>query len=717
MNPTKTVLKKRLTALFTLVLISTLAQAQKDTLVGAEEQVVVTATRSERKMGNVAVPVLILDQKSIRKTGSVKVQDILQEQTGITIINSTLATSLSGYPNPFGQGVQMQGLDPAYTLILLDGEPLVGRNAGILKLGRLATGNIQQMEVVKGPSSCLYGSEALAGVINILTQTPAKLSAEAQVQVASNGVLGITASYGNRNKRTAIQGFFNHYQGNGYDLDPNIYGKTSDPFRDITGQIKIIHDMSPKDRLTVSLRNFNERIDNNYQIQWQGQPSVVKGHTNENDLSTFAQWLHKPNEATKWYFRGFFDRYSNTSFVNLEKTGARFDETSFNQYIIKPEVQFEKASKEHSKYVAGAGMYLEMIDANRYAGRRDLTTFYAFTQEEWYLSKKRWTIVAGARLDKRTDIAAKLSPRLAVAYQPNKKWKFTASTGFGFKTPDFRHMYLSFNNTQIGYSLIGALELADQLQKLKQQGLIDAAVNITPFTGDNSLKPETSYGSYVGAKFNVPEWQIEAGAFRNDVRNLIDRFTLPFNKTNSGNIFSYRNYARIFTQGIEVNIKTSVLKPFIISAGYQFLNTGDKDVISSIKAGNVYGRDPVTQVSYRVALNNYGGLFNRSKHSGNFKIGYTTDNGWDIFTRLMYNGRSGFNDVNGNNIPDIDAEYMPAYWLCNISVSKRISYLLQVQTGVENLFDHTNAVQQPQFAGRTYFLNLNFQLGELISKQ
>ena len=76
----------------------------------------------------------------------------------MVIVNSTLGTSLNGYPNPFGQGVQMLGLDPSYTAILLDGEPLVGRNAGILKLGRLATGNSRQIEIVKGPSSSLNGS-------------------------------------------------------------------------------------------------------------------------------------------------------------------------------------------------------------------------------------------------------------------------------------------------------------------------------------------------------------------------------------------------------------------------------------------------------------------------------------------------------------------------------------------------------------------------------
>ena len=121
------------------------------------DEVVVTATRSERLLGNTAVPVTLIRQQTIRQSGSLRLHDILGEQTGLFITQG------------FGRGVQMQGLSPDYTLILLDGEPLIGRMGGVLDLTRLTVGNIRKIEIVKGPSSSLYGSEALAGVINIIT--------------------------------------------------------------------------------------------------------------------------------------------------------------------------------------------------------------------------------------------------------------------------------------------------------------------------------------------------------------------------------------------------------------------------------------------------------------------------------------------------------------------------------------------------------------------
>ena len=679
-------------------------------------EIVITANRSERKLGNVAVPVQLVSQKTIRQTGSLRLQDILQEQTGLVIVNSTLGSALNGYPNPFGQGVQMLGLDPAYTLILLDGEPLVGRNGGILKLGRLSTGNIKQIEIVKGPSSSLYGSEAMAGVINIITLPPQKENAEFQLHHATNNTWGTGFSYGNRIKKTGIQFFINRYSSSGYDLDKNIYGKTVDPYREWNGQIKITHDFSTKLQLLVSARQFDSKQKNNYQILWQNQPAIAKGYTKEKDQSGFLQLRWQVKADKKFYFRTFYDHYQNNSFVNLDKTTTRFDETSFNQSILKPEIQFESRHKANN-YVAGAGTYFELIDASRYAGKRNLTTLYAFTQKEWNLLHDKLTFIAGGRIDKRNDFAAKLSPRIAVAYKPNSKWKFTASTGLGFKAPDFRHLYLSFYNSQIGYSLIGAKELSAQLQQLQQQGLLQPGADINPYLNNPDLEPETSFGSHLGAKFNNAKWSIESGLFRNDIRNLIDRFSLPFTRSNGQPVFSYHNIGRVYTQGIEADIKYRVLKNISLSAGYQFLDSKDKEAIRQIEEGKLYKRDLTTFVTTTVKRSDYFGLFNRSKHTANFKIEFKDEKkGWNAYARAVYRGKFGFTDLNGNNIADDAAEMVNGFWMVNLSVSKSFGGSFSVQGGTENLFNYTNPAKLSNIAGRLFFLNLNYSFANKHNK-
>ena len=135
---------------------------RKDSLEFYSDTLFVTANKSERQIKNISVPISIINGKNIIQSGNTRLSDVLREQTGITLTSG------------FGAGVQLQGLNPDYTIILIDGEPLIGRTAGVLDLNRIAVGNIKKIEIVKGPSSSLYGSEAMAGVINIITTTPKK---------------------------------------------------------------------------------------------------------------------------------------------------------------------------------------------------------------------------------------------------------------------------------------------------------------------------------------------------------------------------------------------------------------------------------------------------------------------------------------------------------------------------------------------------------------
>src|SRR5574338_931199 len=151
----------------------------------------------------------------------------------------------------------MQGLDPAYTLILVDGEPLVGRNAGILNLGRIAIGNIKQIEIIKGPATCLYGSDALAGVINIITESPLENSVRFQTHYGTNNTLGLTGAVSIVHNKSSVELFASRYSSDGYDLDKNIYGKTIDPFVDYSANAKLIYNFNDKNKLTLSGRYFS----------------------------------------------------------------------------------------------------------------------------------------------------------------------------------------------------------------------------------------------------------------------------------------------------------------------------------------------------------------------------------------------------------------------------------------------------------------------------
>ena len=85
----------------------------KDSLALYSDTVFITANKSERQIKNISVPISIINSKSIIQSGNTRLSDVLREQTGITLTSG------------FGAGVQLQGLNPDYTIILIDGEPLI----------------------------------------------------------------------------------------------------------------------------------------------------------------------------------------------------------------------------------------------------------------------------------------------------------------------------------------------------------------------------------------------------------------------------------------------------------------------------------------------------------------------------------------------------------------------------------------------------------------
>jgi outer membrane receptor for ferrienterochelin and colicins len=257
----------------------------------------------------------------------------------------------------------------------------------------------------------------------------------------------------------------------------------------------------------------------------------------------------------------------------------------------------------------------------------------------------------------------------------------------------------------VGYSVFGAEELNTQLMLLQNEGVLEQ-IMIDPSASGN-LKPETSTSWNAGSKIKASEkLSGEVDAFRNDIAGLIE--TQPVaQKTNGQYVYSYLNLNKVFTQGIQADISFEMNKNISTSGGYQFLETGDKKVIEELREGKIFARDPVTSYSYKVNQENYGGLFNRSKHTFNIKLQYLNIRyHWDVSLRYVYRGKYGFGDVNGNTILDSPAEYVKGYGLINVAASKKLNKHFLVRAAVNNLSGYTNADNIPSLSGRTYFVSL-----------
>ena len=125
------------------------------------DDVVITATKTEKSLKEVPVITKLITVKDLEKKDAVDIKDIL-----LTEIPGIEFSSMGG-----GITIKMQGLDGKYVLFLVDGERMAGETEGSIDFNRLDANNIERIEVVKGASSALYGSSAMAGVVNIITKT------------------------------------------------------------------------------------------------------------------------------------------------------------------------------------------------------------------------------------------------------------------------------------------------------------------------------------------------------------------------------------------------------------------------------------------------------------------------------------------------------------------------------------------------------------------
>ena len=695
---------KRPAAILITFLLGISAFAQNDTLFNRTlDEIVITATRTERKIGNTAVPVSIINKKTIQLSGSLRLNDILQEQTGLQITGGTGSNAVGG--GVFGNGVQLQGLSPDHTIILLDGEPLIGRQGGVMDLSRFAVGNIRKIEIVKGPSSSLYGSDAMGGVINIIIEPARGNNFTAGIRSGSFLNTDIYTSGNISKNKTSLLYFLNRNSSHGYELDKTTPEKTQEPYFNYTGQLKFGYQFSPKTKLITNSRLYYGLQKSRYAIN--SSQLNVTGDGRTKDFLINPVLSHRFNNRLQTNLRLMASGYSFTQQLDSIINNKQYYYDRFNQGFYRVENQTDFSWNTNNTLTIGEGFTLQTVNTTRYSKKQEQQMWHGFAQHEWR-AVKNLILISGLRYDYNTDFASRLSPKVAVNYAINKKIKLIASYGAGFKAPDFRQLYLNFtNNAAEGYSIYGSNEFS--IVFLQQQQNLGLISTISPSANlITKLKPEISDGFNIGTTLNfIASLKIDINLFRNDVNNLINYIPVATN-TNGSSVFSYININRAFTQGVELNISYKI-KTLQISGGYQLLSTGDKDLLEKIKNNEVYGRDKVNGSARLMTKSDYSGLLNRSKHQANLRLFWeNNDSKWNGSLRFIYRSRFGVTDKDGNGFANMKEEFAKEMLQTNMTIGYQLNKLFDLQAGVNNLLNQVNAKDLPNIPGINWFLGIHY---------
>jgi outer membrane receptor for ferrienterochelin and colicins len=667
-----------------------------DTLDKYGDSVVVTATRTERKLSNLTVPVTIINAKSIQQNGSLRLTDILKEQTGLNLTSG------------FGAGVQLQGLNPDYTIILINGEPLVGRTAGVLDLNRIALGNIKKIEIVKGPSSSLYGSEAMAGVINIITDATIGAPLTLGLRYGTYNTLDANLETKLQSKKVQYQGFYNTYHTDGYSIRPNSNSRVTTPIERYTSTQQLKWTLNSKTNLVLNSRFTNEKIQNEIAVANNGVTIYSIGKEDINDVNLSGNVNHRFSSTLKTSVRAYsttYDAVQNLLTIN----GLPYRDV-LNHNFKRVENQTDWDINKNLQAVFGVGAVWEGVKSSRYDSekvRKQNDIQYTFTQWEWKPIEK-FTLIGGLRFDNNSQFASAFSPKVSMLYKLSAKHQFRFSIGQGFKAPDFRQLFLDFTNAAAGsYSVFGAAQAQQVIANLDRLGQIG---NLFPnYYLIKALKPEYSNGAHFTWDWKVNQQSnVSVQLFRNDIKNLIESQQIG-TYISGAQIYSYINIGRAFTTGFELEGQHKLNAAWTLSGGYQYLVTGDKDQLAEIKAGTVYTKNS-QGYSRLLKLNEYVGLPNTSKHKLQLKVNYNSPKGYYLNARAIYRSRWAVNNNNGNEVFDNGDVFASGYIVFNTAAGKAFKNGLSVQAGIDNINNYIDAANLPNLPGRTMFLSMRYQI-------
>ena len=660
------------------------------------DELIITATRNERQLSNVTVPALLINSRNIQLSGSLRLNEILEEQTGLFLASGTGSTSVGG--GVFGNGIQIQGMAPDYTLIMLDGEPLIGRHGGIIDLSRFTIGNIRRIEVIKGPSSALYGSEAMGGVINIITEERRKKYFSGGIGLGSFFKSDIYASANLDNKKSTLYLFGNFNSSQGYDLDKSSVEKTMDPNRSASFHVKFLHRFTEKARLTWNNRFFQGIQKSYFAINSEEINISGSGKTTEFNINpTFTNYFTGNLRSTLKFYLSYYSYLQDLKHIG---SSEQYYKDDFKHGYYKIEEQLDWNFSENQHLTAGIGYNFQTVETSRYRSDKTLNVAYFLLQHDWKKSE-RWTVITGLRYDINSAYSNRLTPKISAQYRISDRHKINFSYGSGFKSPDFRQLYLYFVNPAAqGYRVYGASEFSvEELEKQLAQGLITKILPEAYLIRE--LHPEVSHGFNLGTnyKFKSLPFNIDINIFYNNVSDLINYLPVAYTNNNSL-VFSYMNIKKAFTGGIEFNVGGTLRKSIDWNAGYQFLLTGDQDIVSNILDDKVFGRDEPLGASRRMTLSDYGGLIGRSPHMFNFKINYNdAETGFGGSVRLIYRSKWGVIDLDGNGFANMKDEYARGNTLLNFSLQKTLSENILAQFSINNILNQTDALNMPHNPG------------------
>lgn len=602
------------------------------------DEVVVTGQFQAVKADRSIYKINVINSRTIADKGANNLAELLSNELNIRLMqDASLGTNLN-----------LQGLSGEHVKILIDGVPVIGRQDGILDLSQIVLSNVDHIELVEGPMSVVYGSNALAGAINILTREPknGQFIGKANTYYESIGIYNFDGNFAYQTKEHTINASGGRNFFSGFSANDTSRSKQWKPKRQYFGNLDYILNYG-SNKLRVSGNFFNEELHNPGNVfRNQNTYMAIDEYHYTARRNVSADYIKKTGDKSKLELLMAYSYYNKTkktttkdmvTLAESRSTDPTAQDTTIFQNIIS-RATFSDNSMKPLNYQTGLEGNIETGTGKRLNGDKRIDDYAGFITAILFPERK-FNTQAGIRMIYNTKFKAPLVYSLNVRYTPMPDLSFRASFGKGFRAPSLKELYLEF---------------------------VDMNHNIT---GNDQLKSEFSYNYNVSAvsaiKFGKHSFKIDATLFYNSFQNKIELL-----RTSSlTNAYTYYNIGNgnFVTKGAEVNLQYQMHPRFTFNAGVNFLRR------SSIANLNSY----YTSTDY--ALNfNYKNLRYLFRLSAYYK--YTGD--WYGST-VQY-------DAN-HLIDQIIPSYVKGYHTLDLTLSRPFfKNNIEIAGGMKNLFNNKN---------------------------
>lgn len=521
----------------------------------AEDALVVTGTRTPQRRSENAVLTEVISRQDLEGMGVNNIGDVLAVTGGVQVTRSFA-----------GPGVTLQGLDEKHTLILIDGDRILGQKDGVTDLSRINLDQVERVEIVRGAASALYGADALGGVINIITRKTEKaLNTYAEAGYGTDEAREATARIagGVGDFRLSLSGGL--YQIPSFDLTPDDDNQTTHGSEMNDWHIDTKNTWQPTRKLRLTLGSrYESRSRQAVEETESGAIFDREQRSDFYDANFKAKYRSENGVRTSGSIRGSFlrdqfvvdqrgsdrrDSYEDSK-LSMYQTSLQTDLPLPANNLLSIGVDGISETMDSPRVSAGENCDPDMPSASCQRVNRQRGALFAQDSFTPFVDPYL-TIVAGTRAEVDSDFGFINVPRLAVRYDPVPVIKLRASIGKGYRAPTFKELYLRFDNPSVGYTV----------------------------RGNRALKPERSTSYQVSADWRVISLlNLNITGFRNEVEDLIN-FEQLSSATAMNELDRYQltNVQSARTQGFQTEMQLGLIQVAELRLGYQWLDTLDEE--------------------------------------------------------------------------------------------------------------------------------------------